>query len=222
MTGHRLGAPSSWLWVMPQPHLHHSPQRTSWVRGEEPPSSRRRVNRSATAQAAVTRTRGSAAGTAALCQASKGSCARRGNPGRHPLGAAYAAPRPVCGVPPLRTPAAARRGRTGRVTAVQHPPSPVLRGRTWPWACRGAPGAGGSLGPGDCVTRSRSGWCSVCQCPAGPGSAVEQGREMLQRGFGLGAVMKFLGCVSSALLGAFSCRGQLLGSPRAFLPPQTP
>lgn len=181
--------PGSQSGSRPVPRPHCSPRPACWVQGEELPFSRRRVNGSATELAAVTRTRGSAAGTAALCQASKGSPARRGNTGLALFGAAYTAPFcATCCLQGVCCPAhpgklsamlVATGGHEGMVAPVKHPPLP--EGWTWPWVCRGAhgPGGQGAHGPGGhlrsgvCVTWSGSGWHRVSWCPTGAVLAVE-------------------------------------------------
>lgn len=71
-----------------------------------------------------------------LCQASKGSRARRGNTGLSPFGAVHTAPFPakgsalalLAGHPPLRPPAAALCHACGMVAAIKPPPSRVELG----------------------------------------------------------------------------------------------
>lgn len=103
-------------------------------RGAHPPPGAGRVKGPAPEQAAVTGTGGSAAGTAALWQAPKGSRAKRGSAARS--SGARAAPvlqRAPCGA---RAPAAAWH-RSGA------PLSPLHEGWTWPRVCQELPWARG-------------------------------------------------------------------------------
>lgn len=192
----------------------------------------------------MTRTGGSAAGTAALCQASKGSRARRGNPGLGPFGAAYAAPFPVkgsalfVGYPPLRTPAAALCDACGRRQAYRHggsrktPAVAFARGLD---LALGVPGSSWSWWPLEvgCLCHPERVWL-MQGVPVPHGCSA---RPWSSSGKHCKAGFWFWNCnevpwprvhAGSMLLEAFICLGQLqpnaavLRSPRAFVPSQIP
>lgn len=160
--------------------------------GCSPPPGAGRVKGPATKQAAVTGTRGSAAGTARLCQAPKGSRAKRGSAALAPCG--------VVQLPSCKG-LCVGRGHTlqRRWWPFWHPSSaplsPLHEGWTWPRVCQGAPTG---LWLRTDVAWSRSGRCEASRCPAGAMLRHRGGGERAAVwDFGSGAVVSWRGSAGS-------------------------
>lgn len=133
---------------------------------------------------------GSAAGTTAHCQASNGNCARRGDLG---LGVS---------LPYEYLPSLWGIHCSGHLLQLQgllwaHRPgashkTPV-KGWTWPWVCQGACGPGGHLRLG---VLSPAVGLADGGCPRAPRVQCSALGNTAEWGFGFGAVMQLLGCVS--------------------------